>query len=229
MILFMDDNRRVYESFYDVPFNNKYGYGSQQSGMHFSRTEIIHLVISVAVLTIAFSFAFVPIRSSAWSIASFLSVLPRSLLAIVTAFVFHEIAHKYMGQKYGFWSEFRMFPQGLLLALVFGVFAGIVFAAPGAVQIHGSPGKREYGQISAAGPLANIGIALVSMGVSFVFSGLIASTAFFIGYINIFLALFNLLPFGPLDGCKVMSWRFDVWLILFISAIAIFGVFLTIF
>lgn len=223
----MDDNRRVYESFYDVPFNNKYSYGSQQSGMHFSRTEIIHLVISVAVLTIAFSFAFVPIRSSAWSIASFLSVLPRSLLAIVTAFVFHEIAHKYMGQKYGFWSEFRMFPQGLLLALVFGVFAGIVFAAPGAVQIHGSPGKREYGQISAAGPLANIGIALVSMGVSFVFSGLIASTAFFIGYINIFLALFNLLPFGPLDGRKVMSWRFDVWLILFISVIAIFGVFLT--
>jgi len=222
----MDNNRRVYESFHDIPFSNQYSYGSQQqSDMHFSRTEIIHLLISVAVLTIAFSFAFVPIRSSEWNITSFLSVLPQSFLAIVTAFVCHELAHKYMGQKYGFWSEFRMFPQGLLLALVLGVLAGIVFAAPGAVQIYGSPGKREYGHISIAGPLTNIGIAIISMGASFVFSGLIASIAFFIGYINTFLALFNLLPFGPLDGRKVMSWRFDIWLIVFISAIALFGVF----
>jgi Zn-dependent protease len=224
----MSNNRKVYESFYDVPFSNQYGYGSQpQSTLRFSKTELIHLGISVAVLTIAFSFAFVPIRSSAFSIASFLTVLPQSFLAIITAFVFHELAHKYMGQKYGFWSEFRMFPQGLLLALVFGVLAGIVFAAPGAVQIYGSPGRKEYGHISLAGPSTNMVIALIFLSLGFVFTGAISFTLFFIGYINIFLALFNLLPFGPLDGRKVMSWRFDVWLVFFIGALVIFGVFLT--
>jgi Zn-dependent protease len=220
------NKERVYGSFYDIPFDtqNTSGY-TPRSIIQFSQTEIIHLLISVSVLTIAFSFVFVPIRSSIWSFSAFLSVLPKSLLAIVTAFVCHELAHKYMGQKYGYWSEFRMFPQGLLLALVFGVFFGIVFAAPGAVQIFGSPNRKEYGHISVAGPLTNIVIAIMFLSASFFLSGIIGSISLIIGYINIFLALFNLLPFGPLDGRKVMSWRFDVWVILFIVSIIIFGIF----
>jgi Zn-dependent protease len=122
-----------------------------------------------------------------------------------------------------------MFPQGLLLALVFGVFFGIVFAAPGAVQIYGNPGKKEYGHISLAGPVTNIVISSVFLILALVSTGMLASASFFIGYINIFLALFNLLPFGPLDGKKVMSWRFDIWIIFFILGIAIFGVFITLF
>jgi Zn-dependent protease len=219
----LDNSRRVYESFYDVPFSNQSSSVSYpQSGMRFSRTEIIHLLISMAVLTLAFSFAFVPIRSASWNISRFLSILPISFLAIVTAFVCHELAHKYVGQKYGYWSEFRMFPQGLLLAFVFGVFFGVVFAAPGAVQIYGHPEKKQYGHISVAGPATNIVISLVFMSISFLPLGVISSTAYFIGYINIFLALFNLLPFGPLDGRKVMSWRFDIWIVLFIFCILLF-------
>ncbi len=224
----MDNRRQVYESFYDVPFSSQTGSVSyQKSGMRFSRTEIIHLLISMTVLTLAFSFAFVPIRSPSWTVSRFLSILPMSFLAIVTAFVCHELAHKYIGQKYGYWSEFRMFPQGLLLAFVFGVFFGVVFAAPGAVQIYGYPEKKQYGHISVAGPATNIIISLVFLSISFLPLGVISSAAYFIGYINIFLALFNLLPFGPLDGRKVMSWRLDIWLILFILCIALFIFFLT--
>jgi len=229
-LISMNDNRKVYGSFHDVPFTNQYSSYSnnpQRSTFQFSRTEILHLVVSVIVLTIAFSFAFVRIGSQGWSISSFLYVVPQSFLAIVTAFVCHELAHKYMGQKYGYWSEFRMFPQGLLLALFFGVLFGIVFAAPGAVQIYGSPGRKQYGHISLAGPLTNIGISLVFLLLFFFTSGIIASIAYFIGYINVFLALFNLLPFGPLDGRKVMSWRFDIWISVFIVSIVLFGIFLT--
>lgn len=223
----MNNGQRVYESFYDIPFTDNYSVAPRPA-MRFSQTEIIHLLISIAVLTIAFSFAFAPTRNPTWTVSTFLSFIPMAFLAIVTAFVFHELAHKYMGQKYGYWSEFRMFPQGLLFALVFGVFFGIVFAAPGAVQIYGNPGKKEYGHISLAGPLTNIVISLVFMIIAFSSTGMLQNTAYFIGYINIFLALFNLLPFGPLDGRKVMSWRFDIWLVFFIIGITIFGIFLTI-
>ena len=41
----------------------------------------------------------------------------------------------------------------------------------------------------------------------------------FIGLINAFLATFNLLPMGPLDGVKIIRWNATVWTILFIIAV----------
>ena len=32
--------------------------------------------------------------------------------------------------------------------------------------------------------------------------------------INLWLAFFNMLPFGPLDGKKIMAWNFGVWALL---------------
>jgi len=129
--------------------------------------------------------------------------------------------HKYVGMRYGYWSEFRMFPQGLLFALVFGLFFGIVFAAPGAVVIFGSPSREESGKISVAGPATNLLISAVAFPIAFLVQGFAASLLFFIAYINAFLAFFNMIPFGPLDGRKIMSWRMDIWVILFIASISL--------
>ena len=206
------NGRKTYYSFHDIPFENRDSYdsGIQPSGIKFSRQEIIHILIAMAVLTIAFSFAFVnyPPLSHIDEVIGF---LPFSFLAIVTAFFCHEIAHKYVGQKFGYWSEFRMYPQGLLFALFLGIAAGIVFAAPGAVQIFGRPNREEMGKIAVAGPSMNLVLGLVFIGIWFISNGIIASISFFIAYINVFLALFNLLPFGPLDGLKIFRWKKEVW------------------
>ena len=206
------NGRKTYYSFHDIPFKDRDSYdsGIQPSGIKFSRQEIIHILIAMAVLTIAFSFAFVnyPPLSHIDEVIGF---LPFSFLAIVTAFLCHEIAHKYVGQKFGYWSEFRMYPQGLLFALFLGIVAGIVFAAPGAVQIFGRPSREEMGKIAVAGPSMNLVLGLIFIGIWFISNGIIASISFFIAYINVFLALFNLLPFGPLDGLKIFRWKKEVW------------------
>jgi len=56
------NDRKTYYSFHDVPFKDRENYdnGIQPSGIKFSRQEIFHILISMAVLTIAFSFAFAP-------------------------------------------------------------------------------------------------------------------------------------------------------------------------
>jgi Zn-dependent protease len=216
-------DQKTYYSFHDVPFDsrNQYQTVSYETGLKFSQGEIIQILIAMGVLTLAFSFALAPSPPLA-NLNSVLGNIPIAFLAIATAFVCHEIAHKYMGQKYGYWSEFRMFPQGLLLALFLGVFVGVVFAAPGAVQIFGNPNREESGKMAAAGPATNLTISLISALLFYTSSGYISYIFFFLAYINAFLAFFNLLPFGPLDGMKIFRWRKEVWVLLIILSISIF-------
>lgn len=199
------DERKIYYSFHEIPQQEYRGYPYQKPSIRFSQTELYQILIAMAVLTVAFSFALSHYPPTA-HIGEVITNLPKSFIAIITAFLFHELAHKFVAQKYGYWSEFRMYLQGLLFALLLGVMVGIVFAAPGAVVIAGRPSREESGRISIAGPLTNIVIAIIAIPLWFI-GGLIGEMAYFISLINAFLALFNLLPFGPLDGRKVFRWN----------------------
>ena len=81
--------------------------------------------------------------------------------AVMTGFLLHELAHKWMAQKYGCWAEYRGNRNGLLLALLMGAF-GFLIAAPGAVMVAGHVTPRQHGHIAAVGPLTNIALALGS-------------------------------------------------------------------
>ncbi len=148
------------------------------------------------------------------------SILAVSAVAIATGFVLHELAHRFAANKFGVEARFRLWKEGLVMALLFAVATNgsFVFAAPGAVVInnirfslrHGilSLGKREYGIISAAGPVTNLVLALIFVIIhSFVNSNALVYAA----SINVSLALFNMIPVPPLDGSKVMTWNLGAW------------------
>ena len=125
----MHNERKIYYSFHDIPnVNDDTPYYKEKIGFRFGKQELYHIFIAISVLTIAFSFALAP-NPALNNIPIAISYIPMAFLAIVTAFFCHELAHKYMGQKYGYWSEFRMYPMGLLLALFLGVFTGFLFLA----------------------------------------------------------------------------------------------------
>ena len=226
----MPQEKKIYTSFHEIP-PREYMYfpkGSLDAGKpgRFSRIEIRHLLISIGILTIAFAFALsgnnlITGAQNGFRIDNFVFYIPLSFLGILTAFFFHELSHKFMAQKHGLWAEFRMFPQGLYLALFLGIFTPFVFAAPGAVMFRGGSRTYETGQIAMAGPLANIIIALITFPLYLnVFYNTPIGTIFgFICLINAFLAMFNLLPFGPLDGTKIIRWNATIWIILLIFSI----------
>src|SRR5881296_24545 len=100
-------------------------------GVHFSRTELIQLGVAILALSAAFTLAY--IRSDLFSFtrspAEFLAIIfPAALLAVATGVGLHEIMHKVVAERYGFWAEFRYNPRGLLFAIVlvaaFWVVAG---------------------------------------------------------------------------------------------------------
>ena len=216
--------RKIYYSFQDMPSSQPYQpqYTTKMQGMKFSQTEIIQILIALGVLTIAFAFALAP-NPPYQNISSAINNIPLAFLAIITAFMCHEFAHKYVAQRYGYWSEFRMYPQGLFFALLFGVVFGFVFAAPGAVTVLGNPNKEEYGKMAIAGPFTNIIIGSIAISIWLTIPGFISTIAFFIGFVNIFLGLFNLLPFGPMDGMKIFRWKPEVWIGAFITTIILLG------
>ncbi len=170
----------------------------------FSKEEIEDLLVAWAVISLSFTFA---LMGGVFRIErSFLKIFFFSLITVGLGFLLHEISHKLVAQRYGFWAEFRRFDLGLIFALLFSFF-GTIFAAPGAVMIFAPfSTKEENGKISLAGPLANLILAIL-----FLFLSKIHPLFYFGAKINASLAFFNLLPFPPLDGFKVISWSPFYW------------------
>ncbi len=190
----------------------------------FSGTEVRDIVLAWLALGVAFTIA---ISSRAFGTATFndlATVFVTALVTVGSGFVLHELSHKFTAERYGFWAEFRVWPLGLLLALV-TAFIGFIFAAPGATYISGTNiSQSENGKISIAGPLTNVAVAVAFLplvlfpGIPFFWVQLGSEGV----SINIFLALFNLLPVPPLDGAKVFAWNKLRWAAVFLPLALLF-------
>jgi len=181
-----------------------------------SKVELVD--IAKAWLAISLAFAFVYSGASLFSgginkifSMGFLVMFLISLFTAGIGFLFHELAHKFVAQKYGCVAEFRAFDQMLYIAVGLAVAVGFIFAAPGAVMIHGQITRKENGIISAAGPLTNFVLAMAFMGLMFYLPAY--SFIFSVGLtINLWLGLFNLIPFGNFDGIKILHWNRYIWM-----------------
>ena len=178
-----------------------------QPSHFFSKDEIRDLIISIVVISLIFSF-----RTSPFGID--FKLLPYFIIIVIVAFFLHEIAHRTVARRFGCIAFYKMWPAGTFFGL-FLMLIGIKFVAPGAVVIYpyqfgrwGYRTKRltapESGLISLSGPATNLFFAII-----FSFFG----GWFFqqLTFVNAWLAFFNLLPFPPLDGSKVLQWRIWIW------------------
>ena len=179
--------------------------------MSFSSYEKQQQKDSIGILTIAFTLALsnglVPVMNDP---SILLTELPLAFAAVMTGFLLHELAHKWMAQQYGCWAEYRGNKNGLYFALMMSVF-GFLLAAPGAVMVSGNITNRQHGIIAAVGPLTNIAIAIVAFPF-YIFTAnidiwIVGELARFLIIINLILAGFNMIPVQPLDGSKIIVWN----------------------
>ncbi|CQH54032.1 M50 family metalloprotease [Halobacterium hubeiense] len=174
--------------------------------MNFSGRELRDLLVAWLALGLAFSLLYVPVSATnlteVLASAAFLEEFALSLATVGVAFLLHELAHKVVAVKFGQHAEFRA-DFGMLALAVAGGLAGFLFAAPGAVHHRGRITPREHGLIALAGPLTNVALAVLSLGVMLTVAPNVGWRGLFI---NVLLAGFNMIPFGPLDGATVLEW-----------------------
>ena len=173
---------------------------------------------------------------TSWLIRLLLA-MPVMLLAVGPAFLLHEIGHKIIAKKNGCWAEFRADPSGLRFGVFLAFFLGFLFMAPGAVTVAGVVTRRQNGHIAVAGPLVNFGLFLIGIPVwglllgltgafdatlliergeylvdgALIWQQMLIDAAEFWIMANLVLGLFNMIPWGPLDGAKVKDWNENVF------------------
>lgn len=183
--------------------------------LRFSKTELAHLVLGTALVTaVGLSINEYTLR---WD---FLAIF-------ISAFMVHELGHKFLAQIYRAWAEFRVIFYGAAMTAISALpILPFKFIAPGAVFVSGSLSEARHGRVSWIGPLTNL-----AMGLGFIMAYLIGESATIdfpsqilaVGArFNGWIALFNLIPFMGLDGSKIFAWNKVVWILTLLGAIGLF-------
>jgi Zn-dependent protease len=144
------------------------------------------------------------------------------LTIFISAFLVHELAHKFLAQYYGSWAEFRAEMYGLIITAISALpIMPFKFIAPGAVMVHLGD-RQKFGRVALIGPVTNL-----VMGFSFLLLSIFVSDSnaqyFAIGAsFNGWIAMFNMIPMGMLDGQKIFDWNKIVWGISMAAAMVLF-------
>lgn len=190
------------------------------TGLRFSRKELQDFAVAWLALAVAFTL-FLDRRllrallSGQIRPGALVPVAVQSLLVVGTGFLLHELAHKAVAVRFGQVAEFRADYNMLGLAILASL-AGFLFAAPGAVYHRGRITPRENGLIALAGPAVNLALAGGFFLLALVADGFLGDVAGLGLIVNVLLAGFNMLPFGPLDGRTVLAWSKPVFAVSFL-------------
>jgi Zn-dependent protease len=163
-----------------------------------SKTELLHLFVATLLVT-----------AVGLSLNSYKHISWQFLAIFISAFLIHEFAHKFLAQYYGSWAEFRAQMYGLIVTAISAVpFMPFKFIAPGAVMV-GLSDRNKFGRVALIGPLTNLVMGFIFLISTYLYpyhSYLYAGASF-----NAWIAMFNLLPFGTLDGQKIFEWNKIAW------------------
>jgi Zn-dependent protease len=150
-----------------------------------------------------------------------------SLIVLIVSVILHEVAHGYMANYLGDPTAKLagrltlnpishidpigsiLLPGLLLLSQTVTHFPLLIgYAKPVPINPHYLTGKYDEALTAFAGPATNILLALI-FGLAIRFMGgtdaVLAEAFATICYLNMVLALFNLIPIPPLDGSRVLA------------------------
>jgi Zn-dependent protease len=134
-------------------------------------------------------------------------------VALIVGITFHEFSHAFVADQLGDHRPRALGRVSLnpvahidpIGALIF-VLAGFGWGKPVPINVYAlRPGRVGMAIVAAAGPIANVVVAVVAAILYRVLDlfgggGFVLEIGFWVVYFNLVLAIFNLIPIPPLDG-----------------------------
>lgn len=147
------------------------------------------------------------------------------------AVTLHEFGHRYAAHRKNVATEVKFWELGAVTMFLTGWFTGSVFAQPQRTIIDEKTVEERAKdneripvdvQISLAGPLVNLGIAVITIPFLFV-GGEVTKIASIMLMMTLLLAVYHLMPFSPMDGKAIMKWNKYALAALLIPLIAVYS------
>ncbi len=176
----------------------------------FEASEIRAIIIGVVVLGFIISF-------DEWGIGKEVDLYYglrnffNAILIMLLAMLVHISAQRIAALSVGFRAEYRIWMYGIIIGVILAFFSGgkLWFLAAGGVIVHHMAGHRlgyfryglnywPLGMIGISGPIANLALAIIFKILLINFpENILLEKAM---AVNIWYALFSMLPIPPLDG-----------------------------
>jgi len=176
----------------------------------FDASEIRAMIIGVVVLGFIISF-------DEWGIGKEVDLyfglnnLFNAILIMLLAMLVHVSAQRIAALSVGFRAQYKIWTYGIIIGVILAFFSAgkLWFLAAGGVIVHHMAGHRlgyfryglnywPLGIVGIAGPIANLFLAIIFKMLLLSFPENILLQQAMV--VNIWFALFNMLPIPPLDG-----------------------------
>jgi Zn-dependent protease len=138
-----------------------------------------------------FDFAGAPVNISLWFFLLFLFVPFSYVIAIFISVLIHELAHAYVANRRG-WQVYEI----------------RVDLFTGSASVDTNITERDSIPVVAAGPLSNLGLAVLSLFLYAIFGQSNPLFGDFMNYffiVNVLMFIFNILPIYPMDGGRLLK------------------------
>ena len=175
--------------------------GSLRIGKIFGIDIYIHIswVIILVLLTWSLAVGWFPVLYHGFSAVTYWVLGFIAAVLLFVSVLLHELAHSFVARARGL-------PVKNITLYIFGGVSNIE-------KEPGSPGV-EF-QIAVVGPLTSLLIGVLAFALFFLlgqYSSALGAILWYLGYANILLGIFNLIPGFPLDGGRVLRsivWKID--------------------
>lgn len=198
---------------------------TEMAGEGFDIGSFLREIVVLVICTALFGLAFI--------VADRLAIQPDLLIIYMVmggiALIMHNLGHRMVARKLEIEGHYKIWGWGTITMLLTSWLFGMAFSQPGHYVFDDEEDieNRDMAFVTLAGPAISMLFAILFLPFALIGgeAGQIAVAGFIM---NLMTAVYNLMPFSPMDGKVIYDWSRLFWMLTFVP-LALFFILMTLF